>query len=590
MELIELLKQGRVEEFNAARARQSSLNFFAEDLADIKAMEADLSSANMEKADLTDADLTDAVLARGNLNGADLCNTKMSGILGLKLKMREAYAEGVDLRMADLSGGDLSDSEFTGADLGQAVAVNAKLKRTAFTDTQLVEADFTEARLSSATFVRCNLSKVTLADAILVETSFAESVLAGADLSRAKLHKAQLQGVDLSGAKLHGADLSGADLTGALVDGADFSRADLSDAVLDGVDLSTGTFHEAEVPVAYAPKGTSEPAPAAADHVIEDAMVAVRANSVMVMWENPAEADGKPRFRVAVASLAARKTPRKISALPVPAELVGARAVAPHGDGFLIMLLLHRPGGYVVYLFDVGVDGTVGTRRTLRMPYTPVVRPILLHHDGKTWLYGISQEGPAVQVHAVTAEGLEPHFARQYTRARGFASDHTPVVLSKGGVLELLGPTGLGQPASIPKGFPGTARGVCRMGDGLGVAWATKTEKGLRYTEIGSRHSFEPLVLVPKEVVGAIDLNSVGDEGWAVFTRVPDSFANTTAWVARFPAATMLQVSDPEDFDVSEVAIHDAAGKVVVTLISSDGRFEVHTVSGSKVRRRWGIG
>lgn len=590
MELLELLRQGKVQDFNKARERHTTVEFFAEDLSEIKAAEADLSSVNMEKSDLTDADLTDAVLARAIMSGADLCNTKMSGIMGLKLKLKEAFAEKVDLRMADLSAASLSGTEFEECNLDATVLVHAKLKGCTLTKCTLKEADLTEAQAAHLTLSGCDLADAIVVDANLHESVFEECSLSGADFSRSRMVGAKFTGSDLSGAKFHGTNLTGADFTGAKLAGADLSRADLTDAVLDGVDLTGAVLTEAELAAKHLPPGSQPELPPAADFVVEEAQVAVGHEAVLLLWENPAEIDGRPRVRVAVAPLGAKKGPAVAPALPVPAELVLARSVASAESGFIVALLVERPGGAVLQLFPVDVDGTVGPHQSVRLPYTAAARPLLLRQDGENLLYGISREGPGVTVDALTDAGLEPRVRKGFAQVRGFASDHHPIVLSKGGVLVPLNPRGLGEPAAVPRGFPGRSFGACIVPDAVGIAWAGRGEKGLRYTEIGGRQTFEPLVLFPKDMVGAVDLCRVGEEVWAVVTREPESFGATSAWAVRLPAGTAVPILDDADQDVSEVAIHDGGGEPVVTLTTSDGGFEVFTVSGSKVRRRWRLG
>lgn len=75
--------------------------------------------------------------------------------------------------------------------------------------------------------------------------------LVGADLSKAKLNRANLRQADLSEAKLNQADLSQADLSGAKLNRADLSRAALSGAHLIGAELRLANLHRADLTSAH---------------------------------------------------------------------------------------------------------------------------------------------------------------------------------------------------------------------------------------------------------------------------------------------------------------------------------------------------
>ena len=79
MALIDLLLNGKVEEFNQTRGHRAPLDLYAADLSNLPLGGVDLSGANLQKADLSGSDLTDAVLAKSDLSGADLTGTILKG-------------------------------------------------------------------------------------------------------------------------------------------------------------------------------------------------------------------------------------------------------------------------------------------------------------------------------------------------------------------------------------------------------------------------------------------------------------------------------------------------------------------------------
>ncbi len=151
--MLNLLREGKVQEFNKMREENSSknlLDFSMENLHGIKIPGANLSSANLRRTNLSAADL----------EGANISNA--------------------DLTRADLEGANLSKTNFSNA---------------VFESSNLSNANLTRANLSNANLTRANLSNANLFSA---------------DLEQAKLIGADLRGTNLTEANLNGTDLRGA--------------------------------------------------------------------------------------------------------------------------------------------------------------------------------------------------------------------------------------------------------------------------------------------------------------------------------------------------------------------------------------------
>jgi tetratricopeptide (TPR) repeat protein len=127
-ELLKLLEDGKIGEFNKIRAHQDMPLYLREedlseknlqgadlheaDLSGIKLSNAKLNTANLKGAILKDADLSGAELKSADLYGANLSGANLSG----------ANLRGADLKgMIDFSGANLSHANLRGADLSGMV-------------------------------------------------------------------------------------------------------------------------------------------------------------------------------------------------------------------------------------------------------------------------------------------------------------------------------------------------------------------------------------------------------------------------------------------------------------------------------------
>lgn len=587
--LLELLAKGDVDGFNDARPKRGRLDLFAADLSGVSAHGVDLSTANLEKADLTGADLTDAVLARANLSGADITEANLSGVMGLQSKWREAFFEDTDLTDADLSGADLADAEFTRVNLSRLVLTSGKLKRAIFRECVLTEIDVSEGKLAEVDMQGCDVSNSRMVEARLNEAKLANANLTNCDLTRARLGGADLSGANLTGAKLAEADLSRAVLAGATLTGADLSRADLTAVDLSEVDLTGATLTDAQLAVTHLHLAVGE-APPMTIRLIEEPLLAATGKRAGVLWENPERPPARGWLRFLTGALD-KDPPEDAPALPVPADLVIARALAGTPSGFLALILLERPGGTAAVLLPLSKDGTLGTPRRLELGYTPAARPVLRFEEGALHLYGIAREGPGIVVHRVDDEGLTTLHGKAMRTVRGFVSDHHPIVLSKGGTLVHVTNKAVSPPMSVPADFPGRRYGGAPLDGGVALVWAPRDKKGLRIAHVGPGLQDEEEHLFKKVPIGLVDAATVAGEAWAVFTKEPvQPGDSSTAWAVRLPDGTPYAITTSETHDVSELRMVTGGARPYAVVVDLDGSLELFELKATKATSRWRIG
>ena len=221
-------------------------------LSRARLLKADLAFANLSKAKLSRAILTFANLSAANLSAANLAFASL-----LCADLSFAYLKGAKLSFANLSAANLSNADLLEADLSAANLAfaslsNANLSKVKLSKANLSEANLSNAYLSNAKLSKANLSKANLSKAYLSNADFLEAKLSkanlsNADLSNAKLSKANLSNADLSNAKLSNADLSNAKLSFAKLSFADLLEADLSNAKLLRVNLSNANLSNADL-------------------------------------------------------------------------------------------------------------------------------------------------------------------------------------------------------------------------------------------------------------------------------------------------------------------------------------------------------
>jgi uncharacterized protein YjbI with pentapeptide repeats len=197
--LIQLLRKGKIDEFNEIRKKDnySRLDFCNVDLSGLSLSHADLRKSNLISANLAESKLQHATFEETALLGAHLEGADVSKADVSKADLVEADLEGTNLEGADVSKADLSEANLSLANLSKANLEGADVSK----------ADLVEADVSKADLVEANLSNADLVEANLV----------GANLS-----KADLSNADLSEANLSNADLVEANLASSIIIGAKF--------------------------------------------------------------------------------------------------------------------------------------------------------------------------------------------------------------------------------------------------------------------------------------------------------------------------------------------------------------------------------
>ena len=585
-DLVALLKAGRVAEFNERRKKRGAPDLFAADLAGAQIPEADLTGANLEKADLTDADLTDANLYRANLNGADLTNTKLEGVMAAQSRWREAVIEGSDFNEADLNGADFSDAELIECSFLDANLTGAKAKRARFDDCKLHGANFTEAKLGGA-----DLSGSFLGDAIFREASLAGANLSGAiamgaNFTEAKMREANLSDCTLDAAIFVGADLTGADLTNATVDDADFTRADLSEAKLEGVDLRTAKLRDALVPPELLLLAMGE-IPEHDGGPIDQPTVAANGDLVGLLWADSSGGDrtflrigvvrpGKPGFIGA-------------PALPIPPALVRERSLSADGDGFSAVLFVERPGGVVAMRAKVSAAGALISVLPVALPYAPSGAPILRREGEDLHIYGVVREGPGVAAHKLTDNG-EPealHIARMMT-VRAFASDHHPLLVTKGGTVVSLSATGLTAPLSVPPEFPGRRGAVAPMPDGsTQLLWLEVGQSGINALQVGPGINDEPDRLLRKIPCLQLDASATGAGPFAAFSRPGADARSSIPFVMSLLDQKPVMAAERSGHKVASLHLPAQGKGAPLVVCWDDGLVEIVECGSGQPTPRW---
>jgi len=585
-DLLDLLTAGDVEGFNAARDRKgNTVDLFAADLAGLSLHGVDLSGANLQKADLSGADLTGALLAKADLSGADLTGAVLHGVTGLKSRWKEAYLGEADLSEADLQGADLTEADLSDARAPAARLAGARLKGVVGPRLVLAGADLAEAKLAGADLQGADLSAAVLREADLSRANLSNARLSGADLSKARLANAGLREADLSGANLSSADLTAADLSRAKVVQADFSRADLTEAVLEGVDLNSAVLAYAEIEAGtrnQAEHGEIVPLQ------IEDACIAISGDAVGVLWEN--DESGRSRLRVLVGRMGETHDGRVLE-VPLPTESVLSRTLVPSPEGFVVFVVVERPGGLVASVADVTRDGQMSPLRSIKLEYTPAAAPVIRLEEGVVNIYGISREGPGLQVHRLSGDTLQRLHRSGMSTVRGFTGTLYPVVLSKGGVLVNLRPDGPGQPMRAPGAFPGRARAATPMGTGLVLAWLEENSGGFRLAFVKPGEAPDEMRLLPKVAIGTLDMAEGGGRVWVAFTREdPRGRAPSQALALRLPEGEPIPLLSEPKLDVDEVRFCQGGTVPTVAISTLDGGLRIVALEAAGPALKWKLG
>lgn len=508
MTLLELLLAQNVEEFNGRRGQRVTLDLFAADLANLSLPGVDLSGANLEKADFSSADLSGANLSKATLVGADFTGARLTRVVAIKSRLREAYLGGADLAFAELSGADLSEADLSTANLNDARLPGARLREVSGRHASFDRADLSEAKMAAADLREADFVGATLREADLSRATLDGASFEDANLAGARLTGASLKGARLFNARFNGADLSTADLTGALVDDTtDFSGADLTDAVLD--------LPLAERLRAGAAAAESTPEVATEFH-FDEPSVAQAHGRIAALWFNVEDGESEV-LRVAVRQLDG-SAESGAAELPVTASQVVARHVVPSPTGFRVVLLVDKPGGMDVTVFDVSMSGTPGPGRTTRLGYSPTTLPVIVGDGDGALIYGIGRG--MLSVHRWSPEGLVERLRAPASTYRGFCDRLNPVVLGKGGTVTAVEDQGIGRLITAPTGFPGRLQAASALREDLiALVWITREEKGVRVQRLGV--DTEVIRLDAKHPVGSVDIRAAQGGWWVAWMREP---------------------------------------------------------------------
>ena len=580
MTLLDLLLAQNVAEFNSRRGQRVTLDLFAADLANLRLPGVDLSGANLEKADFSSADLSGANLSKATLVGADFTGARLLKVIAIKARLREAYLGGAALSDAELSGADLSEADLSAANLSGARLGGARLREVSARHASFASAHLAEAKLNSADLRDAEFVGAVLTEADLSHATLDAATLEDADLSGARLAGASLKGARLFGAKLSGADLSTADLTGALVDAdTDLSGADLTDAVMDEQ-------------LAERLRGRPQNLPAPAGKVellIDEPWVAQGGKHVGVLWFN-AEDEEDEVVRVAVRRVGGEAS-GPTSELPVAAAQVVGRALVPAPGGFRAVLMVEKPGGTDVTVFDVSIEGEVGPGRSARLGYSPTTLPVVLPDGDGFLFFGIGRG--ALSVHRWSPEGLAERLRAPASTYKGFCDRLSPVMLSKGGTVTAVDADGIGRLVTAPVGFPGRLQCASALREDLiALAWVTKDDKGLRVQRLGV--DSEPLRLDPTLPIGSVDLRAADGGWWLAWMREAVADRNVPVPMALFVPESgapgkpfaLLSGEDVEDLEDLRFVVGDGPPRLAaVTLEETLVVIEIGRSGGKIVAR-----
>jgi hypothetical protein len=282
--------------------------------------------------------------------------------------------------------------------------------------------------------------------------------------------------------------------------------------------------------------------------------VAVSGKSVAALWDN-ADADDVFTLRCIVAGNA-RPVHSGSHALAMPVDQVLARGLLPAADGFTCVLFLDRPAGVEMMVVAVDASGGFGPPRSVRLGYTPVVKPVLVPEDDGFLLYGIGRQG-ALSVHRFDGTTLHELMRAPANTYRGFCGRLDPVILGKGGTVAAVRRDGIGKLLSAPTSYPGRLTSAAWRTDTeqIALAWVAKNEKGIRFQVLGQ--DTEPArVDLPSEI-GALDLRAFGDRWLLVYTREAQTDREvTTPMAVWLPGGKPFPVLAGDDLiDVEDVKI-----------------------------------
>lgn len=189
-ELVSLLKNGQVSEFNASRP-SGTINLQGIELLSVNLKGVDLRGANLTRAVLTGCDLSEALLQNSTLDRADLRRTTLNDTKFYGATLRHCDLSGVveakraqfndcNMRCADLS----NHGNFSGANFNGAKLITATLTDSNFSHCQMVSAWLAGAILTNTSFHRANLHQARLFQSNGKDINFSEANLTQAEANQ----------------------------------------------------------------------------------------------------------------------------------------------------------------------------------------------------------------------------------------------------------------------------------------------------------------------------------------------------------------------------------------------------------------------
>lgn len=191
-ELVKLLHEGAIEEFNAQRpAGRLDLTGFTlsrRNLTGIDLRYCELSRTDLSGTDLTNARLQHAQLDRAMLEGCTLTNAQLYHAKLARCGLQKVVdARGAQFAGADLRFSDMSNSNFDGAIFDDAGMSMANLTRSTFREASMARATIARAVLDRAAFDGALLSEARLYQARGRDVSFVGAILVGAEAVESQL-------------------------------------------------------------------------------------------------------------------------------------------------------------------------------------------------------------------------------------------------------------------------------------------------------------------------------------------------------------------------------------------------------------------
>jgi hypothetical protein len=280
--------------------------------------------------------------------------------------------------------------------------------------------------------------------------------------------------------------------------------------------------------------------------VVAEPAVARRGQAVALLWLNP-DSDTASTVRWGLVGPGGARD----GVLSLPAEGVVARAIVPTTVGFLLLIIVERPGGHQLVQVLLGDDGRVEATAAKDLRYAPSVVPVVAWGSGGIFLTGLARRGPAVVVQRLGADGPEIVATLPVPTATGFWSVHSPVVATRGGVVIGVDGDKLRDPARTPAGFPGRAARVVSVGGDLVAVWFEASddpgEPGwLRTSTLGGRGEPTVRTLHRPDRVSGLDIVA-GPDGLLVAWVEPQDLLVATAWTVALPRGRAREIEAAGD-------------------------------------------